>query len=62
MFTKVVKHNVRDKKQLDFDLRLTRYLIGNNYSFKGVASAESLLFFEGLVPQYHLKHPTTFTR
>jgi len=27
MFTKVVKHNIKDKKQLQFDLRFARYMV-----------------------------------
>ena len=62
VFSKVVKHNVKDKKQLNFDLKLARLLVANNCGFTGLASAETAKFCEEFLPQYHIKHPTTFTR
>ncbi len=62
IFTKVVKYNVKDKKQIYFDLRLTRLLISQNCGFTGLASTETLQFCEDFMPQYHIKNPSTFTR
>ncbi len=30
MLTKVVKHNIKDKRQLNFDLRFCRYMVGSS--------------------------------
>jgi hypothetical protein len=57
-----VKLNVKDKKQLEFDLRFADYLVGNNFAFESVASKKTHHFFEWVSPQFHIKHPTTFTR
>jgi hypothetical protein len=62
MFTKVVKHNIKDKKQLYFDLRYTRYIVGNNYGIASVGSEETLEFFEEFLPIYHVKNPSTYSR
>ena len=62
IFHRVQKYNVRDKKQLYFDLRLTSYLIGNNFGYETLATEASKKWFEEFNPQYHLKHPTTFSR
>jgi hypothetical protein len=62
MFTKVVKHNIKDKKQLQFDLRFARYMVGTNLSMAHAANIETLEFFEEFLPIYHIKNPSTFTR
>jgi len=62
MFTKVVKHNIKDNKQLYFDLRYTRYLVGNNYGISTAGTDETLEFFEEFLPIFHIKNPSTYTR
>jgi hypothetical protein len=62
MFTKVVKHNIKDKKQLQFDLRFARYMVGTNLSMAHAGNIETLEFFEEFLPIYHIKNPSTFTR
>ena len=62
MFTKVVKHNIKDKKQLQFDLRFARYMVGTNLGMAHAANVETLEFFEEFLPIYHIKNPSTFTR
>ncbi len=62
MFTKVEKYYVKDKKQLEFDLTYPEHLIFNNYSFESIASRVNQKWYKWLVPQYHVKHPTMFTR
>jgi len=62
MFTKVVKHNIKDKKQLQFDLRFARYMVGNNLGMAHAGTEETLEFFEEYLPIFHIKNPSTFTR
>ena len=62
MFTKVVKHNIKDKRQLTFDLRFCRYLVGNNCSMAHAGTEETIEFFEEYLPIFHIKNPSTFTR
>ncbi len=62
MFTKVVKHNIKDKRQLQFDLRFARYMVGNNLGMAHAGTEETLEFFGEYLPIYHIKNPSTFTR
>jgi hypothetical protein len=55
MFTKVVKHNMKNKKQLHFDLRFCRYMVGNNLGMAHAGTEETLEFFEEFLPIFHIK-------
>ena len=61
-FTKVVKHNVKDKKQLNFDIKLTRVMVALNCGFAGLATGEVRQFCDEFLAEYHIKNPSTFTR
>jgi len=62
LFHRVIKHNVKDKKQIYWDLRLTELMVGNNIPYEFVADDITKKWMEEFHPQYHLKHPTTFSR
>jgi len=62
LFHRVTKHNVKDKKQISWDLRLTEFIVGNNLPYEIVASNISKRWYEEFQPQFHLKHPITFSR
>jgi hypothetical protein len=62
LFHRVPKHNVKDKKQIYWDLRLTEFIVGNNLPYELVSSNSSKRWYEEFQPQYHLKHATTFSR
>ena len=62
LFHRVPKHNVKDKKQIYWDLRLTEFIVGNNLPYELVSSVISKRWYEEFQPQYHLKHATTFSR
>ena len=62
IFHRPPKHNVKDKKQLYFDLRLTEKVILNGYSYASLGTDASKRWYEEFLPQYHLKHPTTYSR
>ena len=62
LFHRVTKYNVKDKKQIYWDLRLTELMVGNNLPYEFVSSNISKRWYEEFQPQYHLKHPTTFSR
>ena len=57
-----VKYNVKDKKQLEFDLRTADYFVAHNLSFEHLSTPKAHEYYEWLAPQFHVKHPTTFTR
>jgi hypothetical protein len=57
----VVKHNVKDKKQLNFDIKLARMLVALNCPFEGLADGEVRQFCDEFLAEYHIKNPTTFT-
>jgi hypothetical protein len=53
---------VRDKKQLNFDIKLARLMVALNCGFTGLASEEVKKFSDEFLPEYHIKNPSTFTR
>ena len=62
LFHRVIKCNVKDKKQLYWDLRFTELMVGNNLPYEFAGTAVSKRWFEEFQPQYHLKNPSTFSR
>jgi hypothetical protein len=62
LFHRVTKYNVKDKKQIHLDLRLTELMVGNNIPYKFVSDDITKRWMEEFQPQYHLKYPTTFSR
>ena len=55
-FTKVVNYNVKDKKQLNFDIKLARLLVSLNCAFTGLASAEAKKFADEILAKYHMHY------
>jgi hypothetical protein len=53
---------VRDKRQLNFDIKLARLMVALNCGFTGLATEEVKKFSDEFLPEYHIKNPTTFTR
>jgi hypothetical protein len=62
LFHRVTKYNVKDKKQIYWDLRLMELMVGNNLPYEFVAEDITKRWMEEFQPQYHLKHATTFSR
>jgi hypothetical protein len=62
LFPRVTKFNVRDKKQIYWDLRLTHLMVGNNLPNVFVADDITKGWMDEFQPQYHLKHASTFSR
>ncbi len=62
LFHRVTKYNVKDKKQIYWDLRLTELMVGNNIPYEFVSDDITKKWMEEFQPQYHLKHPSTFSR
>jgi hypothetical protein len=61
-FTRIVKCNVQDKKQLNFDIKLARLLVALNCSFTQLQNEEVKKFCDEFLPEYHVKHQSTFSR
>ena len=53
---------VRDKRQLKFDMELSRMMVGCNLPFNLVEQTAFKQFFTWLEPKYHLKSRFTFAR
>ncbi len=62
VFQKQVKYNIRDKKQLKFDLGLMKMMAMTNQSFEFANSIYVIEFFEEYLPQFHIKSSRTMSR
>jgi hypothetical protein len=62
VFQKKVKCNIRDKRQLQFDLDLMKMMVMTNQSFELVNDKYFIEYNEKLAPHLHTKTSRTFAR
>jgi hypothetical protein len=59
---RVVKYNIRDPKQLKFDMQVMKYLATTSLSFNHVSLQGFQEFVKSFDPRLHVKSPRTFSR
>jgi hypothetical protein len=62
LFRQVIKFNNQDKKQLQFDMEVMKFIALSNLSFNIVSSEGFIGLIKFLEPRYHVKSHRTFAR